>query len=346
MTYQEIVDNFKSICSQHEIIREFGYGAISDIKTNNTDFNPDSPFIAPNTEAITLYPYVYLVPQQSTRTSQAITYRFNMIVMDTVLPNGLEILNVSNQTDQKDPPYGQTLKVQSDCQQYIDDILAQLRLSRSSNSLQSPLNYPLMDAQLNVNLTPFKERFQDTVAGMTATLEMELPLALNDCITPIAANVLVDYAFVDNITVEPDPTGQTIATQLPTYDPQSLFQTCNYTAVFVPELTQYVIEVTGTARATESKPITQPPTVTPTNVVMTTCTPVAGLGRTLPTQVTGWPQGQVTTTEFAWSATYNITIPALAADEKAALLWSLRSADPADEAQMELINTDVKIYEL
>ena len=185
MTYQEIVDNFKYICGRHEIIREFGYGAISDIKTNNTDFNPNPQFTTPSQEAITLYPYVYLVPQQSTRTSQAITYRFNMIVMDTVLPNGLENLGSSNQTDQRDPPYGQTLKVQSDCQQYIDDILAQLRLSRSSNSLQSPLNYPLMDAQLNVNLTPFKERFQDTVAGMTATIEIEVAQPLNLCIAPI-----------------------------------------------------------------------------------------------------------------------------------------------------------------
>ena len=205
MTYQEIVDNFRDICRKHEIIREFGYGAISDIKTNNTDFTPDAPYSAPPTEAITLYPYVYLVPQQSTRTSQAITYRFNMIVMDTVLPNGLENLYVSNQTDQKDPPYGQTLKVQSDCQQYIDDLLAELRLSRSSNSLQSPLKYPLMDAQLNVNLTPFKERFQDTVAGMTATIEIEVAQPLNLCIAPIQDSLpelleTLSVGYVDDLT--------------------------------------------------------------------------------------------------------------------------------------------------
>jgi hypothetical protein len=240
---------------------------------------------------------------------------------------------------QEDPTNGfaDYLKVQSDCQQYIDDILANLRFAKP---------YQDFDLTLNVNLTPFKERFQDTVAGMTATLEMELPLALNDCITPIAANVLVDYGFVNNISIEPDPTGQSIATQLPTFDPQSTYESCYYTGVFVPELTQYVIEVTGTARALESKPITQPPTVTPTSVNMTPCVVGGNLGITLPTQVSGWPQGQVTTTEFAWSATYNISIPALATDQKAAIIWGLRSADPADEAQMEFINTDIKIYEL
>ena len=79
---------------------------------------------------------------------------------------------------------------------------------------------------------------------------------------------------------------------------------------------------------------------------MATCTGIAALSNTLPTKVSGWPQGQTTTTEFAWSATYNFTTPSLAADEKVALLWSLRSADPADESQMKFINTDIKIYEL
>ena len=181
MTYQGIVDNFRAICDAHEIIREFGYGAISDIKTMNVDAglgiysNPD--FV----ETQTLYPYVYLVPGQSTRTSQMITYRFNMIVMDTVLDNGLEVINSVNQQDQKDPPYGTTLEVQSSCQQYVDDILAQLRLAHDGGSLRNPL----LDAQLSVNLTPFKERFQDTVAGMTATIELQVAAPLNLCIAPI-----------------------------------------------------------------------------------------------------------------------------------------------------------------
>ena len=311
MTYKELVDSIKATVDRHYILQDFGYGALTDIKTVDEGTRVN-------------YPYAFLNPTQSTRTGQTVTYRFNLIVMDVA---------------QEDPTNGfaDYLKVQSDCQQYIDDILANLRFAKP---------YQDFDLTLNVNLTPFKERFQDTVAGMTATLEMELPLALNDCITPIAANVLVDYSFVNNIAVEPDPTGQSIQTQLPTYDPQSKYQSCAYAGVFVPELTQYVIEVTGTARALESKPITQPPTVSPQEVNMATCTPAGSQGHQLPTQVSGWPQGQTTTTEFAWSATYNISVTAMAAGEQAVLLWSLRSADLADEAQMEFINTDVKIYEL
>ena len=149
MTYQELVDNIGAVVNQHEILVDFGYGALTDIKTVDEGQR-------------TNYPYAFLNPTQSTRTGQAVIYRFNLIVMDVV---------------QEDPTngYHNYLKVQSACQQYIDDILANLRFA-------TPLRK--FDLTLNFNLTPFKERFQDTVAGMTATLEIQIPLPINNCITP------------------------------------------------------------------------------------------------------------------------------------------------------------------
>ena len=152
MTYKELVDSIKSTVDRHYILQDFGYGALTDIKTVDEGTRVN-------------YPYAFLNPTQSTRTGQTVTYRFNLIVMDVA---------------QEDPTNGfaDYLAVQSNCQQYIDDILANLRFAKP---------YKDFDLTLNVNLTPFKERFQDTVAGMTATLEIELPLALNDCLTPIDA---------------------------------------------------------------------------------------------------------------------------------------------------------------
>jgi len=149
MTYKELVDSIGSVVEGHLILKDFGYGALTDIKTVDQGVQ-------------TNYPYAFLNPTQSTRTGQAITYRFNLIVMDVA---------------QEDPTNGfaNYLTVQSACQQYIDDILANLRFATP---------YKDFDLTLNVNLTPFKERFQDTVAGMTATLEIELPLPINNCITP------------------------------------------------------------------------------------------------------------------------------------------------------------------
>lgn len=313
MTYKELVDSIKATVDRHYILQDFGYGALTDIKTVDEGTRVN-------------YPYAFLNPTQSTRTGQTVTYRFNLIVMDVA---------------QEDPTNGfaDYLKVQSDCQQYIDDILANLRFAKP---------YQDFDLTLNVNLTPFKERFQDTVAGMTATLEMELPLALNDCITPIAANVLVDYGFLNNLPVEPDPTGQSINTSTPTYDPNGLYQHCFYTGVFLEGSKQYEIVITGTARALESKPITQPPLVNLGGINMTPCTFANDITfiREYAGDRTGWPENEVTTAEFAWSATYRFTTQPTGADQKINAGYALHSNSPGDEAQMEFINTDIKIYEL
>ena len=184
MTYKELVDNIKATVDGHLILRDFGYGALTDIKTVDEGTRVD-------------YPYAFLNPTQSTRTGQTVTYRFNLIVMDVA---------------QEDPTDGfaNYLKVQSACQQYIDDILANLRFGKP---------YKDFDLTLNVNLTPFKERFQDTVAGMTATLEIEVPLALNDCVAPTPSELVI-YSYTNGQVTEPDPTGQAISTATPSYDPQ------------------------------------------------------------------------------------------------------------------------------
>ena len=150
MTYSELVNSIKDVVDRHLILRDFGYGALTDIKTVDEGQR-------------TNYPYAFLNPTQSTRTGQTVTYRFNLIVMDIA---------------QEDPTNGfvDYLEVQSNCQQYIDDILANLRFAKP---------YKDFDLTLNVNLTPFKERFQDTVAGMTATIEIEVAQPLNLCIAPI-----------------------------------------------------------------------------------------------------------------------------------------------------------------
>ena len=140
MTYKEIVDRIKTVVDNHKMVVDFGYGNLSDIKAN-ADGNESAD-----------YPYAFLNPTNHSRSGQAVTYRFNLILMDMVL----------------DEDY---LKIQSEAQQYIDDILAHLRFGYNDQ----------VDLTLNVTLTPFKERFQDVVAGMTATLEIVIPARLNDC---------------------------------------------------------------------------------------------------------------------------------------------------------------------
>lgn len=148
MTYKDLVDKIKQITDEHQMLADFGYGDLSDIKSRSELGSSDAS-----------YPYLFLNPVPGSRNETTVTYRFNMIAMDVV---GLA---------------DDYLTTQSDCQQYIDDILARLHLYYTGpNEI-----YPIIT---NVTLTPFKERFADVLAGFTAGVEFQLKRPLNDCITP------------------------------------------------------------------------------------------------------------------------------------------------------------------
>lgn len=100
------------------------------------------------------YPYLFLNPALHTRVGNVITYRFNMIIMDMAKED--------------------YLKIQSDCQLYADDIIA--RFNDLNKIYQFNIN--------NIQYTPFKERFQDTVAGMTVAVEVNVAKPIDKCILP------------------------------------------------------------------------------------------------------------------------------------------------------------------
>lgn len=306
MTYNEIVDKVAQTVDNHRILQDFGYGAITDIKT--VDEGPEVN-----------YPYAFLNPTQSTRTGQTVTYRFNLIVMDVV---------------QEDPTnrFNNYLKVQSECQQYIDDILAALRFGTPRTGF---------DLTLNVNLTPFKERFQDTVAGMTATLEVEVPQALDNCIAPNRFG-LINTTIADG-TYEPDPFGLELTLQPPTWDPEGLYHRSSepgypYTAVYV-EPRELAVTIEGFVDVSPGTGTQVPPVpeIQATEII------------------DGQPQSP--DRYFAWRSTWPTEVPAGPVTFKAeykfttqqpleAILVVLQGQDPADEYAAILRNIRVNIYEL
>ena len=160
MTYQEIVNRFKEIANQHYMLKDFGYGQLSDIKVHAQEGEAD-------------YPYLFLNYNTHNRSGVSMNYNFNMIVMDVA-------------TDEDDV-HSNFLAIQSKCQQYIDDVIAELYYGYND---KPEVNYS------NVTYTPFKERFQDSVAGMTATITIQVPTPINQCIAP----------FDDAPGPGPDPT--------------------------------------------------------------------------------------------------------------------------------------------
>lgn len=146
MTYQIVINRLKEIIQAHKFIQTYGYGNISDIAVPETKEAPD-------------YPYAFINPVQTSIQPKSFTATFNLIVMTQVLDN------------EDDELFGQ-----SNCMKYINDILAQFVLTN---------NDPLMSVSFPVNMTPFKERFQDDVVGATAVVTMSYGKPMSVCDSPI-----------------------------------------------------------------------------------------------------------------------------------------------------------------
>jgi len=166
MTYKELVDKIESTVNDHVMLADFGYGQLSDIKILDDDNDGAD------------YPYVFLVPAGVTRNNQSTVYSFSMIIMEMALT-----------------PHD-VLKIQSDAIQYLNDLLASLRYDTSFDG----------DTLLNSSTQVFRERFQDDVAGATASFQIAIPDAMNTCDSPV-----VTYDEIVHVTntldrlIGPDP---------------------------------------------------------------------------------------------------------------------------------------------
>ncbi len=171
MTYKEIINRFRTITEAHLMLEDFGYGDLSDLKYVSQ--------LGTEEERVS-YPYLYLLPSSSTRNGPVMEYSFNMIVMDMARPED------GANTDKFD----NYITIQSQCQQYIDDVLAQLYYFYKDK--------PEIELT-GITYTPFKEKYQDVVAGMTATIKIAVPTPLNECIAPFKKwELLEDLPIFDS----------------------------------------------------------------------------------------------------------------------------------------------------
>lgn len=312
MTYKSVIDRIFDACNRHYMIADWGYGQLSDIKVLDEGGNANAD-----------YPYAFLNPAGVTRNEQAITYNFNLIVMEmAITPQSI-------------------VRIQSDAMQYIEDLISDLRFDAKFSG----------DVSLQQSITPFRERFQDEVAGATANFNITVAQPIDNCTAPFS-KWIVEYGFPDNYVREPDPVGIVINTTEPTWDSQSLWFSSaaldrKYTGVYLKESDkEYQIVIEGTARALESKPIPLTPRLSGTITTIEVPPVVIGGAVTATIVSSTWPEGQVDIGDFSWTATYNYTSRTLTGTEQEALTWALRGdAVPADESQMEFITTSIKIAE-
>ena len=149
MTYEEIINQFKTICQSHYQVNEFSTSPLlSDFEVGSKgDQNP------------AVYPYVFLQPTGSGRLEKGkMVYSFNMIVADRVKRDQDKETNTI-----------------SDMIQIGQDIIAYWNYS---------VPRPDADIMLPVTIIPFVERFDGVLSGATFGINIETPFILDKCIAP------------------------------------------------------------------------------------------------------------------------------------------------------------------
>lgn len=152
--YFDLVSSMRKLSLDHKMINSFYYGFLSDIKFN--DIQQIS------------YPYMFLLPTNHTYTTNVITYRFNMLIMDIV----------KNKTSFDIQDFDNYLIIQSNCLEYGLDILSFIDKNISIK----------IDFNKTFDITTFVERFDDELSGATFTIEFQVPTKLNLCDAPYKTN--------------------------------------------------------------------------------------------------------------------------------------------------------------
>ena len=157
MTYYQLIEAFRQFAADHKQIKCFGYGNISDIEVP-VDPQSGQPIQRD-------YPYFFVNPTTHNYTKNMLTYSFNIIMMELVTevtPTGFSGLN-------------STIKAQSDALLILNDFMAWLEYTQD------------IDTELvqSSQFIPFQERFQDNLAGMTVSIQIQVPNDLNLCDAPL-----------------------------------------------------------------------------------------------------------------------------------------------------------------
>ncbi len=148
MTYEDIINTFKTACNLHYQVNEFSTSPLI------TDFEVGTK----NNQEPALFPYVFLQPTGGTLQEGRMVYNFNLIITNRVKQN------MDLETNQI-----------SDMIQIGQDLIAYWNYK---------VPREVGDIILPVTVTPFVERFDNMLSGATFGIQIESPFALDMCIAP------------------------------------------------------------------------------------------------------------------------------------------------------------------
>ena len=285
MTYKDVLSDLTNLLDRHKMIQTWGYGNLSDLvtpfkkedKTGNGTIVYDID-----------YPYAFLQPLQHSLQKGKVTYNFNLIMMEQCQNESQPIIDA-----------------QSNCQQYIQDVLAEIYYNFEEK----------YDFTLNSSLTPFKEKYDDTVSGMTANISMEIPMILNDCIAPfdpipvppLPPAFVLDVESDANMNFRPDIGQSPQQYRITTVDTYNGMRPdiANYYSIVTPTTGTWLFTEKGQARKTSG----DIPFVNPRMLVVR---PFAGAESYIQPTTSTFPTDSPIGTVFNYKCTWEIELdPAL-----------------------------------
>lgn len=152
-TVKEVSDVFAAIAAAHEEVQTFYQNSFDELDINK---------LPPNA-----YPLMYAQVTSATVESQQVTYDYELVIADIVFEETQEQINT----------------VLSNTMLVLTDVLAQLSLSISNSDNLSPTNWTL---EFPMNCEPFQFRFNNSLAGWSVSISINVPLPLNLCDALIA----------------------------------------------------------------------------------------------------------------------------------------------------------------
>lgn len=152
-TLRGFVKDLEKIYQNHEQLNDFGFGYIEDVTIKHVQ------------EGAVQYPYMFVIPSDTTVDERELKYSMTIIVMDRQVQG----------TDEN------MLDILSDTNQILQDVIAQFKYSNTAAEGNFSEVY---DIDLPITLQPFSDRFDDYVSGYFATITITLGQGLDRCIAP------------------------------------------------------------------------------------------------------------------------------------------------------------------
>ncbi len=165
ITYKNIVDDYKTIATKHQLINSFHSGFLDEVDIDKMD--------------TTDFPILYIEPSTTTIDKGVMTYTFNAFVLQPIL---------EDLSDRNDVWTNMLLVMQDIIAEYKQITATQPSGANAGKKYSYPANEVVLD--LPITAEPFTARFANILTGWSATFSLQVNNTNDLCNAPITKSNL------------------------------------------------------------------------------------------------------------------------------------------------------------